>query len=237
MNPRLLRPLATGFNPRTLAGLEAWYAADVASSINIATGVQQWSDLSGNGRHLIQDVTNNQPLYNSVTLNGKPTVTFDGTNDFLRTGNFTVASPFSYIIVFRAESNTNTERFLDGGSPGARSGEFFQDSTADTLGIFNGGSAPNHTFSAGAVATFGIYDVEFDGLSSRIRLAKNSGSGVLSTGELTLSRLTMGGNGAATAIASHCSFAEMLLFSRILAEPEADKVRRYLGNKYNLAFQ
>ena len=56
MNPRLLRPTASGFNPKSIAGLEAWYAADVASSITIATGVQQWADLSGKGRHLIQGV-------------------------------------------------------------------------------------------------------------------------------------------------------------------------------------
>jgi hypothetical protein len=83
MSPRLLRPLASGFNPKSISGLAAWYDASDASTLTIATGVSQWRDKSGNGRTLRQSTGNNQPLSTNRTLNGKAVLDFDGTNDVL----------------------------------------------------------------------------------------------------------------------------------------------------------
>jgi hypothetical protein len=80
MSPRLLRPRATGFNPKSINGLAAWYDASVASSITLnGSTVSQWSDLSGNGRHLIQGSASLQPTYNATGLNGKGTLSTTGT--------------------------------------------------------------------------------------------------------------------------------------------------------------
>ena len=80
MNPRLLRPLATGFSPKKFAGLAAWYDASVASSITLnSTTVSQWDDLSGNGRHQVQASASLQPTYNATGQNGKGTLTTTGT--------------------------------------------------------------------------------------------------------------------------------------------------------------
>ena len=51
MSPRLLRPrAASGFTPKAISGLSAWYDASVASSVTITSGfVSQWNDLSGGG--------------------------------------------------------------------------------------------------------------------------------------------------------------------------------------------
>jgi hypothetical protein len=82
MNPRLLRPTPTGFDPRRIAGLAAWYDATVASSITLASGfVSQWNDLSGAGRHLTQSVEADRP--GTSTIGGKTAIDFDGSNDYL----------------------------------------------------------------------------------------------------------------------------------------------------------
>jgi hypothetical protein len=86
MNPRLLRPTASGFDPRRIAGISAWYDASVTSSVTIATGVSQWNDLSGNNRHVFQSTGNNQPAYTGV-IGGKPALSFDGSNDNLLTAS------------------------------------------------------------------------------------------------------------------------------------------------------
>jgi hypothetical protein len=72
------------------ASLLAWYDAADTASISIATGVSQWSDKSGGGRHLVQSVGSQQPAYETNGLNNLPTVAFDGSNDSLR------SSPLSY---------------------------------------------------------------------------------------------------------------------------------------------
>lgn len=80
LSPRLLVPRATGFSPKSISGLAAWYDASNASSITLnSTTVSQWSDLSGNGRHQVQATAARQPIYNATGLNGKGTITTTGT--------------------------------------------------------------------------------------------------------------------------------------------------------------
>jgi hypothetical protein len=93
MNPRLLRPTASGFDPRRIAGLALWLDASDGSTVfdavsggsPVAPGgaVWRWEDKSGNGRHFTQSTTNNHPTYTG-TLNGRNVITFDGSNDELR---------------------------------------------------------------------------------------------------------------------------------------------------------
>ena len=83
MSPRLLRPLATGFNPKSLPGLALWLdASDPASVLLTDNAVSEWSDKSGNNRHFTQSTPNNRPTY-ATTVNGRNAITFDGDNDVL----------------------------------------------------------------------------------------------------------------------------------------------------------
>jgi len=88
ISPRLLRPRATGFNPKTISGLAAWYDAADATTLTLATGVSQWNDKSGNGRNLTQSTGNNQPASGTRTIGGKNALDFDGTNDALALGSY-----------------------------------------------------------------------------------------------------------------------------------------------------
>lgn len=234
MNPRLLRPRASGFSPKSIAGLEAWYDASAGSSITLETGVQQWADLSGKGRHLIQNTTNNQPAYNSVTLNGKPTVTFDGTNDSLRASAFSVSQPNHYFVVCRQETIKGGERIADGRSgSGSRAGEFFD--FFGSMALF-AGSLLQLSVTNADQTTFGIWDADYNGASSAIRLRKTYKSATGNAGTNGVAGLTLGADGNATAGSfANCSIAEFLLFSRSLPVSEADKIRTYLGKKYNLS--
>lgn len=83
MSPRLLRPRATGFTPKNISGLVAWFDADDASTFTLSgTSVQQWRDKSGNNYSVSQGTANNQPS-RTGTLRGRACIDFDGANDFL----------------------------------------------------------------------------------------------------------------------------------------------------------
>ena len=59
-------------------------ANDSSSVINSGGSVSEWRDKSGNNYHFTQNVDNSKrPLYSATSLNGMPTVTFDGSNDYL----------------------------------------------------------------------------------------------------------------------------------------------------------
>lgn len=76
MNNKLLRPRASGFNPKSISGLHAWYDASDASTITQATGVSSWADKSGNGRTCSQATGANQPTYVLAGQNGRNVIDF-----------------------------------------------------------------------------------------------------------------------------------------------------------------
>ena len=88
MNPRLLRPLASGFNPKSIAGLTAWWDAfDAATITAVSGGVSVWTDKSGLGRTLYQGTAANRPATGTRTIGGKNALDFDGSNDCLLSGD------------------------------------------------------------------------------------------------------------------------------------------------------
>ena len=83
MNPRLLRPRASGFNPRSISGLALWFDANDSSTITTVSGaVSQWNSKVG-GYTATQTTANNRPAYSATSFNGKAGVSFDGSNDQL----------------------------------------------------------------------------------------------------------------------------------------------------------
>lgn len=78
MSPRLLRPLASGFNPRSIAGLEAWWDASDTANVTVDGGrVAALLDKSGKGRHAENNISGStQPDYITAALNGRNAARF-----------------------------------------------------------------------------------------------------------------------------------------------------------------
>jgi hypothetical protein len=82
MNNRILRPRASGFNPKSISGLAQWLDAADATTLTLVSGaVSSWADKSGNSRNVAQTTANNRPT--TTTINGKTAVLFDGSNDLM----------------------------------------------------------------------------------------------------------------------------------------------------------
>jgi hypothetical protein len=85
MNPRLLVPRASGFNPKSIAGLAFWLDANDSSTVTlVSNAVSQWNDKSGSAspRNFTQTTAANRPA--TTTVNGKTALLFDGANDRLQ---------------------------------------------------------------------------------------------------------------------------------------------------------
>jgi hypothetical protein len=61
-------PYYTAFSPKSISGCSLWLDAADSSTITIQTGVSQWSDKSGQGRHVTQSTTSLQPV-NALVFN------------------------------------------------------------------------------------------------------------------------------------------------------------------------
>lgn len=91
----------------------AWYDASSSSSISFGSGISQWNDKSGNSRNLVQATASSQPALVSNGLNSKNTISFDGTNDFLRWGSSSnLGNNITFIFVAKY-NNTNRIGLFD----------------------------------------------------------------------------------------------------------------------------
>lgn len=79
-------------------------------------------DWSGNGRHFTQSSSGSRPLFKTSTLNGQPSILFDGSNDFLECAAFMAGSAaeifFTYKIPTGGAWNSGTYGWMkfDGAS-------------------------------------------------------------------------------------------------------------------------
>ena len=233
MNPRLLRPTASGaaFTPATLSGLFGWYDASVASSVTVQTGVQSWGDLAGSMGAAIQNTTNDQPAYGSVTLNGKATITFDGTDDFLRSGTFSLPQPYMMFAVYRFEAAyVSVVRAMEMGNGSPRSGELIRTS-ADNQQLFAGNGVTFVDYPINGLQTFGVHEAEVNGASSILRYNGTDAGVAQNAGTNGANQLTLGANRFGTGL-GNVSFAELVVYNRILSASEAASVRQYLAGKW-----
>ena len=117
MSPRLLRPRATGFNPKSISGLAMWLdakkTASVLNSISPDTAatngqtVRRWMDQGGTSTHANQASGTSQPTYTLSTA-----LDFDGTNDSLEISK-DLSRNKGYIAifaVFTADTVTSSTR-------------------------------------------------------------------------------------------------------------------------------
>jgi hypothetical protein len=106
MNPRLLRPTESGFNPRRIAGLNVWLDPADAATVSTASGaITEIRNKSGNGIHATQTSVNNRPTYQTAARNGLNVARFDGSNDFLEVVTTFSQGPFSVFVVAVHPSN------------------------------------------------------------------------------------------------------------------------------------
>lgn len=245
MNPRLLRPLATGFNPATISGIVHWWDANDSSTILLNSGfVETWTSKAGAKTAASQSVSNNRPA--TTTVNGKTAVSFDGSNDGLdftgtartdetwiiaaaQTANQTTARAFicddAFGYGFAVNQSVSLGRFLDtswGNSTEGTGRLRVQYSASNTTPL---GPAVISVVRSAAAGGF----VFIDG-TQRISVVGGQSS-FTSSGSVTLSRI---GYISSTTFPLQGWIGEILLYDRPLSGAERLKVERYLGKKWGI---
>ncbi len=90
------------YNPASISGIMAWYAADMIRGLADGDTIAQWDDLSGNARHMLQAEAGRRPLYKIGIVNGLPALLFDSGDDVMATvasftGMCTVVAVAKYV--------------------------------------------------------------------------------------------------------------------------------------------
>jgi hypothetical protein len=236
MNPRLLRPLATGFNPRSIADLAAWWDFNDTATVTIATGISAVTDKSGNGRTLEQTTTNNQPAWTASVINGKYAAVFNGTSHRLR-ASFALSQPLTIFAVgrYNGVNAASNATMLDGFAGGNRARVFWSNAASTAALAINAGAQitlPAGPPSGNALA-FGVHEAVFNGSSSFYGWS-GSPTNTGNAGTAVPDGITLGAFGTGTLAFGEVDIATVLLYSRALSADERGRIRRWLGGLYAL---
>jgi hypothetical protein len=108
MNPRLLRPTASGFNPLSISGLNLWIDFADSSTITLDTNglIQQINDKSGAGINLTQGTGADRPGISAI--NGLPSSNWGTATNSFRLSNSTTGRNYRELAVVAVwDANTN----------------------------------------------------------------------------------------------------------------------------------
>ena len=155
---------SSAFSPASLPNLAFWYDA---SQLTLANNdpVGSFTDLSGNGRHLVQATASWKPLFLTNRQNGLPGVVGDGVDDFLQSSAFTLNQPVHYFIVAKINTTTGTSLFDGNASSTTR---FARNAGAGAQMFLYAGSFSGPITTGVDTALTHCYAVLADGANSKI---------------------------------------------------------------------
>jgi hypothetical protein len=222
-----------GFVPTQLAGLQLWLKGGAGTfqdtgltTAAVADGdpVGGWQDQSGQGHNAIQGTAAAKGTLKLNVKNGKSVVRFDGVDDYL-TSTFGAATPFHLFVVLSPSG---------GGASNVGSPVGFNDGN-NRLGY----ATLNATFDVGGTSitpttpsqnSWYVVAAKANGSSSKVRV--NGADNVSGTvGSQTATSLVIGDDGS-TAREFQGDIAELLWYSRALADTEVAQVESYLNGLY-----
>jgi hypothetical protein len=137
--------------------IAAWFSTMESGSVILdGTTASQWSDISGNNRHATQATKANQPTYTPDGLNGKPSLSFDGLDDFLSSSGWSgLISGLSGLTVSTVIRGTSGTLINTAGNNGSQfsiesGGAFWINNTAPVnIPYTSSADIQNYTFDAG----------------------------------------------------------------------------------------
>ena len=226
-------------------------------SLNDGDAVSEWKDLSGNEKHLIQESNDESPNY--VNSDNGEEISFDGTNDSLKSrNNLDITSNSTVLFVAEMSSNSSFKPLI--GIETTSNGLYYGIYTgSETLSItqnrhdnLNEGFSHSHStwiykqnfinnsfINNDFLLSFRIFDEQYDENldnllinGKRIDLLNYNSNSLYpqDVGPLRLGKVKLSG-------ADHLldgSFKEIIIFNRALSKDEMGNIQSYLSNKWNL---
>ena len=232
MSPRLLRPRATGFNPKSIAGLAWWLDASDGSTVTLnGSAVSAWGDKSGNSRNVLQATSNNQPSY-SNSQNGKQVITFDGVNDRLSASAAFSLGTSGYTFMAVAFHTSGFQVLAEGGSLNPY---FSSDPNGGVRGFRHWDGFSEVDTGAGAYTSGTWFVLEYVISSASRIIAVNGSVRVSGAGTSRSASLQTIGSTTTGGFLWDGRVAEVLVYSSALASTQRSAARKYLGSKWGVA--
>jgi hypothetical protein len=243
MNPRLLRPTASGFNPASISGIANWWDANDAATVTLNAGaVETWTSKAGLKSAATQTTANNRPV--TTTVNGKTALSFDGTNDGLDfTGTARTDETWICAVAQTADQSGQRSFLSDAGDglgmSATKGAAKFLEACFGSFTEGVGRLRPVYAVSPSAVLGPAVCSVVrsaaaggFVFIDGTARISGvNSAASFTTSASVTIRRI---GYYSSTLFQFQGWIGEILLYDRALSASERLKCERYLGKKWGI---
>ncbi len=246
----LTRQLGRDQAPARVGGLTAWLRADRGITLN-GSDVSGWADQSGNGNDASQGTALNQPAYNTSWSNGRPALTFDGTNHFMEVNTlaamFVNRAPFTLFCVAQATDTAGFYNYVGSGSStvGSRLIEWRQAPTVlhEFVSRDDDGT-PEASATGGTADTAShIHVISYaGGLSAALKSWQNNTAVIDTTytSSSTTQTLDQTAIGAFPQIAARINLfkgniAEVIAYNNVISDADRVSVQNSLSARYGIA--
>ena len=228
-------------------GATCWYDACRHGTLESGNNVSSWTDLTGNGYHLLQTTDSVRPTWTDAQQRGRPALVFGGSHRLYTSANWSPGKTASLIAVCcRTDNNTN-----DAGICGA----VYPGRTVAGPGIKCDYRNPNNavygcicrTNAAGQsnnfmsstrynVPVIAVATIDIDNTTSDVPTFRQNG--VAGTPSSGLQTANMAGTqffaGNTSNSGDHLVgwIGEIVVFSRVITATEITRVEQYLSQKW-----
>jgi len=231
--------------PGGVTGENLWLKADTGTSTTTdGVAMSQWNDQSGNANNVLQGTAANMPLYrsnNANLMNFNPTVSFDGTNDFMDATTFNINGAANTLFSAVKPNVVNvTQDILGFGAGGSNNGGEFRFNNA-TLQYGQNNNAIFVAITSGSVLTAGtplLFGSSMENVTNGVNLYQNNRT--LTTGTIGLipSAANLVSIGSRTINSRNFYFngfiPEVITYNSLLTATQRQRVNTYLSIKYGI---
>ena len=215
------------------SGLQLWLQSGTGVTVS-GSLVTQWNDQSSLGNNAVQATGSAQPFYTPASVNGWPTVSFNGTQSLQvqNSTNFNFANPTLFVV----------GRSIDGGNFTAKNNASASDSTRRKLQIGGGfifasgsdGASISAPASNGYFHIFGETSYAADQNTLALDGTESQQWTTLDFTSYNSSQLLIGSAFSNGLESLNGDIAEILIYNRALTTPERLDVELYFYMKYGI---
>lgn len=250
-----INAVSSTISPRDYPTLFFWFdAADSTTITASANAISTWSDKSGGGRNFTQGTVGSRPTYQASSFNGRPSVNFDGTSDFMTYASNTSYSRFTLFLVLNVQNNTSMQQqnifskiyFYALGTNDFPFGGAIALPTVTYISSYVDGGG-NYTADASSTSSASpntnyIFTSYYD--QSNLITSVNGVTGQTTPSSVALSstvapyaigRAGAENGGGAGASYYKGNIAELIYYTSSLTSAQQASIRTYLGNKWGIS--
>lgn len=227
----------------TIIGQQIWIDATSTANITVvpSNGIQYVStikDRSVNLRNFTQATQANQPIFVPSSINGLPSIAFNGTSSFMnfsdQTLSFLNASSFTIYIVATKTAGSSNQYFFGGQGAGTRNNLAAGYLSSNTFKVVAGNDDTQTVVNTVTAGSPELYGITFNATNNQRIIRRN---GVVVGQSATGGSLTgMSGQTLGRYLTSYGQFnlGELLVYNRVLSAYEILQLEQTLTSKWSI---